>query len=466
MEYLIKKFSIALYLLISGFIFFSASKGYPGSFGYYLAFTLAFNALFISGFRKNRIFFDTFIGGFLWLGFWLKFSIRTAFFNNDFVDPVGFFTKTPESFDKALLISSLGALAFIFASFLRERFFYSYDKNLKVKDLKSLSGFFNKFRFHILVIFTLLVLLISISNSVFGIYQRGMVSRTVLPFKLGGFYTWLLFFGFSSFVSFFIFFDFKKKSEPWLMVLAGLLECFSSNVSMLSRGFILNATALGLGIDRHIASYSIKTKAYFKIGYVIAFCLLFVSSVIWVNFLRSHHFVNIQEKSSRVSFTNNSTKSLFIDRWVGMEGVMGISSYQNLGWDIWKKAWQEKYSDFGASFYDREIVFGQVDTKDHHFISLPGIIAFLFYPGSYIFLFVSVVMLGLFASWIEFLSFKFSEGNYIFSSLIGQVVAYRFIHFGYVPRQSYLLFGTIFVNIFLFYGADKILSLKKTMSSK
>jgi len=45
----------------------------------------------------------------------------------------------------------------------------------------------------------------------------------------------------------------------------------------------------------------------------------------------------------------------------------------------------------------------------------------------------------------------------ILCALIAQVVAFRYASFGYVPAQSYLLFGSIFLNVILLYLADKIL---------
>ncbi|MDB9937508.1 hypothetical protein OAD13_05600, partial [Candidatus Pelagibacter sp.] len=83
--------------------------------------------------------------------------------------------------------------------------------------------------------------------------------------------------------------------------------------------------------------------------------------------------------------------------------------------------------------------------------TLPGIIAFLFYSGSLTFLFIGMIILIIFANIIEFISFKASGKNLIFCSLIGQIIAFRFIHFGYLPKQSYLLFGSIFLTIFAIY---------------
>ena len=68
-------------------------------------------------------------------------------------------------------------------------------------------------------------------------------------------------------------------------------------------------------------------------------------------------------------------------------------------------------------------------------------------------------MLALIASSIEFLAYRLSGKNLILATLIAQVIAYRYTHFGYVPAQSYLLFGSIFLNLFIIYGLNKILSL-------
>ena len=46
-------------------------------------------------------------------------------------------------------------------------------------------------------------------------------------------------------------------------------------------------------------------------------------------------------------------------------------------------------------------------------------------------------------------------GNVILCSLLAQVVAFRYLSFGYIPKQSYLLFGAIIFNLFIIYFADK-----------
>lgn len=102
--------------------FFSLLK-YPGRGFVYILFSIAFNGLLLVGFRKNKIFFDTFIGLFFWLGFWLKFSVVLLFRGGCFPDAVGNFDFSGSAFDRALLVSSIGAVSFIVTSFIRESYF-------------------------------------------------------------------------------------------------------------------------------------------------------------------------------------------------------------------------------------------------------------------------------------------------------------------------------------------------------
>jgi len=156
----------------------------------------------------------------------------------------------------------------------------------------------------------------------------------------------------------------------------------------------------------------------------------------------------------------NMAAPLFIDRWVGIEGVMAVSSYPKLGWNFWDKAWQETYNENATSFYDMNLIespYINTDKTKHHYISLPGIVAFFFYPGSFAFLFGSMFMLGTIAALIEKIVFNLGGQNVILCSLLAQVIGYRFASFGYVPTQTYLLIGTLFLNLFIIYFADKLL---------
>ena len=442
---------------------------YPGQGYIYILFTLLLNALLFFGFRKGRIFFDTFIGIFFWFGYWLKFSFRVAFMDGKFLESVGNFNYSGAAHDHALLVTSCGVFALLMASFLRERYFIAYPGTNKKISLEGLFTFYKNYRKLIWIAFITLFIAVSVTNAYFGIYQKGSVPRAKLPYKLSGIYTWLLLFGSASFSALLLEFEFTlNKKTTYFVVVLSLLESFFSSVSMLSRAMVLNVSALTIGAIRSLRLHSIVPSFRFKIIFLFMFILLFASSFIIVDQIRSVRFSDSPSDISWISGVSGitlsnvstSTKILILDRWVGIEGIMAVSSYPKLGWDLWKNAWKEKYLDYGTSFYDLKIAssgYSKMDFSKHHFISLPGILAFFYYPGSFIFLFLSMLLAGALAAVIEITVYKLSDSNVILCSLIAQVVAYRYANFGYVPGQSYLLFGTIFLNVLLIYLCNKFL---------
>lgn len=468
-NYLTLYFLLFFYSLIF-VLFVLALMEYRGQGHVYVLFSLVSTALLYSGFRKNALFFDTFIGIFLWLGFWLKLTIRVAFMDGQFHEPIGNFGGSGAEFDQVLLVASCGFLGLLSASYLRERYFFTYQGNPPAKPF-GLISFYQTHRKTILFGFVILFIAIAATNLYYGIYQRGQVPKVSLPYGIPGVYTWLLLFGLASITAMLLHLEFTtKRQTTYLVALIGLLEAFLTNVSLLSRGMILNASALAYGVFKSLEFDRIKTNARFWVVTSFVFIVLFACSIVIVNHIRSGNVLirsgNILESSNLRSLygslSSNSymTTPLFIDRWVGIEGVMAVSSYPAQGWKLWNDAWKESHSAEMTSFYDTNIItspYKNMDMTKHNYVSLPGIVAFCFYPGSFLFLFCCMFMLAWVAVVIEIFTFKLGGGNIILCALLSQVVAYRYAHFGYVPSQSYLLFGALFINLIIIYFFNRFL---------
>lgn len=56
---------------------------------------------------------------------------------------------------------------------------------------------------------------------------------------------------------------------------------------------------------------------------------------------------------------------------------------------------------------------------------------------------------------LEVFVYKVGGRSVILCSLFAQLIAYRFMSFGYVPAQSYLFFGSMVANVILIYLVDK-----------
>ena len=129
--YKIFKILIIIVILI---IFSKSFLNYQGNKFNYITFSLLFNYLIIFAFRKNSTFFETFFSIFLWLGFWFKLSSVVAFgelFEKDgiYFNAVGAFNYSPDSFDKALIVSQIAAISFILVVFLEKDLSLIIQKN-------------------------------------------------------------------------------------------------------------------------------------------------------------------------------------------------------------------------------------------------------------------------------------------------------------------------------------------------
>lgn len=446
---------------------FAAGLNYHGHWSVYLLFTLVANTLFFNGFRRRAIYFDTFIGIFVWLGFWLKFSVRVAFFSGEFYEPIGAFDGSSMAFDRALNISTCGISAFLLASLVRQKFFSYPDSPIAC----ARSGLFHLYKAHrklVIGAFLCLVFLVSTTNAWLGIYQRGMVTQTVLPYGMNGVFKWLLQFGMASISALIIRFEIELNREVSLVaIVSSLLEAFFSNVSLLSRGMILNSMGLCIGAVRTIQAAKTKLSLLRASIAALVFVALFATSVFSVNYLRANAFAGAATNDSTraaMGVARGMTTSLFLDRWVGIEGVMAVSSSKLLGWELWHEALAEKFQEKRLSLYDRVFIDSpyanaSTDNPNNHFVSLPGVVAFFYYPGSYIFLFVALFFLGLFAAAIECFAYRFGGRNWVLCSLFAQVIAFRYVSFGYVPGQSYLLLGSLVLNVLFIFAADKMLTM-------
>ena len=509
MSHILKKnkrlvFYIKLFIfLFIFFIFFKTLLVYKGNLLIYILFSLVSNYLIWFSFRKKFSFFETFFCLFLWLGFWFKFSVILSFRDQVFSEGlVGLFNYEPAQFDIALIVSTVGMVGVIFAGHLRE-FFYSYPE-INIKNFNK-SLFYVKYKNIILITFLILVAFVSFINFYLEIYQKGLVPLEHYNIFFSGFIKILLLFGLSSLSSFILYFEiisFKKLSFITFFIV--VIEALLSSVSMISRSMIFGIGALYFAIYKFTKNIKEHFNIIFFLKNLFLVICLFYISVVSSNYLRMAYFyigadISLKENNLNTYQTNkkNIFKNEFLDknqfiipnksylviidkedlkntvslnhflslaayRWVGIDGVMSVVGRGDiLSFELLKKSFLDRFDRTSSQFYEK--TFNLTNTDVIHNLKgniLPGMVAFLYYSGSLLFLFVSVAILCLFASTFEFISFMISKKNMFFSSLVSMIIAYRFIHFGYLPHQSYLLFGSLFFVIFLvflfFYISKKL----------
>ena len=492
MSHLLKKskniiFFIKLFLLVPlSIVFFKVIYDYSGKKIIYFLFSAISFYLVSFSLRKKALFFETFLGVYLFLGFWFKFSL-IIFLDKGFTEGVNIdLVRVETHYDYALLVSSVGFLAFIIAGHIRELLIYYPSKITK----PSKNDFYQKYRKTILIIFLALIVFVCFFNWHLKIYQRGLVGEPY-NFIISGTVKTALLYGLSlcSAIIFFLELSTFKKLFPLTIFLA-LMEAFMSSVSMLSRGMIFNIGSLFFGLYKFSNKIQITLNLKFFLKVFSILLILFYISVNIVNYIRinisnsaiptdqqlslsqnnSKNVSNVKELTKR-NFSFKEFSHLLIHRWVGMDAVLIVSAHKEiLNLDFFNKSLKEKFSLKHHSFYETSFNLKPTDQFKLSTLvkgnTLPGLIAFLFYSGSFTFLFFSMMLISFFASILEFASFKLFDHNLLLTAVIGQTIAYRFAHFGYLPSQSYLLFGSIIIIIFLMYSIKKIFSKYKFFNIK
>ena len=476
MNFTINNFILILFTLLTGSVSLYTVSLFPGSKLLFLIFCFLSNFYFYISFTKNKIFFETFFSTFLWLGFWLKINARLSLFGGSYHEPTGSFNGSGAQYNEALYPLIAGYTAIILVALIRRMIFnYTDKKPVIVNSLENSVLYFHKHRKPILILFTFTVFLVGATNAYFNIYQRGIIPIGI-PFIIYGIYAWLILFGLSAFAGLILQLDLKKNNSPYLSTLRFIFEAFISNTSLLSRGMVLNGSAGLFGVLNHLHLHSIKTNMKYIITGTAFFVLLFALSIHSVTTMRKFAFgekngyVN-DSKLGSAKETKKRVGMLMIDRWVGIEGLLAVSSYESKGIYLLKQAWDEKLREQKLSLYDRTFINSSYKTSDfskNHFVSIPGPIAFFNYSDSALIVFLGLFILTILGSAYDYIIFSFSGASLVVTSILSQVIAYRFAHIGYVIKQSYQLLGTLLITLFIFYIIEKSLAFltKKTKDNE
>jgi hypothetical protein len=169
--------------------------------------------------------------------------------------------------------------------------------------------------------------------------------------------------------------------------------------------------------------------------------------------------------SYKKKFYNNlkDISYLIQNRFIGFESLAIVTSSNRQNADTFWNSFQEKItyqpkeSYYAINLMNTGAKNLEPGSTRQYSVFLPGVIAFFSYYGSLIFLFTSLFLLHLFLGFIEKIALILSFNSKIFSSFVGFTLAYRLIHFGYVPKNSYMLLAAIFISIFGIFIISKFI---------
>lgn len=473
-----KVINYSLYFLIIFTILFTTIN-YDGNKFIIFIYGILINLILINGFKKNSYFFEFFFGILLWLGFWLKIFFIVNYYDYLFFEGAGFSFENLDIkskitlIDQALIVSILSFLSYL-SAIISKDFFFKKKPIVNSPILKkNKSKLFYKIQNILITLFIFLIVFTAFFNLDNLIYQRGLKSESNFNFLINGTIKWVLLFGFSSIVSFLILINLNSKLKLYQLSLLGVFEAFVSSISYLSRGMIFNTLSIFYGLYKTNKFYGLNLKPRFFVIYFIIIFIFFFISVSTINYLRYNHFFdNEVGKDINLNFydkENQTEKKVYgkrydtldkaideffylaVNRWVGIDAVISTTSNKNKNWNTFVNSFKEKYDTSKLPYYERVIqkrdIAADVSTMNYG-ITTPGIVSFLFYSGSKVFLILSFFILTLLMLFIERIILN-KTTNLIFCALIMQQISYRLIHFGYMPLNSYMFFGTIFLTVLI-----------------
>ena len=505
----LKKISILLFAIINLLLLLPLIDQYTGKIYYLILLFVLSNSYIYYSLKYSDFFLDKTLSIFIWLGFFYKLSI-IFITNTSLPEGGGAFRYQPEQFDNLLFFSIVGISSFFVFSILSKLLvIYKFQKNKNVEESeKKLTEFYKKNKKIFFSLFLILIIFTTLINFKTGFYQKGLLPKTEVNFILGYFIKWMLLFGLTSITCLFIDYDYKAyKNISYGVITLFFLELCLSNLSLLSRSLIFSGSAILFSIYLNYEKIIIQKKIINSLtfNYLILF-LIFFAIVFPINKIRQFQNIdliyiakqelqksemqskifnkettkNIDNKteqnkieeivnkleergtSSNLVLSENFKRFLFVIkyRFVGLDSLAAVTSYPDKNLNLFLMALKDKYNPNDYGFYEKTFVMPYENkelvgksfkrsSKRQYTVILPGIISFLSYPGSALFLFFSCGIIYMICASIEAIALKFSYGCLIFSNFIGYIIGYRLIHFGYLPRQSYLMFGAILITIVL-----------------
>ena len=374
-------------------------------------------------------------------------------------------------------------MGFFIGSLLVHKFFFSYKSKYFLED----EGEYKKINIkNFILIFILFFSIFYSLNFYFGFYQKGIVASLELNSIFDSIIRWLFIIGIPSISTLLIYFTLNKMHQKYRLkiIYIAIFEAFLSSISQLSRAMIFNPLSIIFGLYK----YTLFKKNTFSLfnfiksySFLVVLFIICILTVTEFNFAAPNmdvaSYLDVDDELQKDETKNverivktGTNQLLFLagNRWVGVEGVMAVEGYPSKSLTLFKESFSEKFN-YSFSFYEakiknskwtkiddlkympgRNFIRGHIK-YDKKLITIytPGIFAFLYYSGSLIIVFFCTLILYLFCSMIEIWSFFASKKNLIFCSLIGNILAYRLVHFGYMPLNTWKILLAIIITVIM-----------------
>lgn len=452
-------------------ILFSVWAGfyYPGTIALFTTYcTLTTAIIYVTFKNKPKSYFIFFLFSFLTLGCWAKIALHLLIGNN-FIEPIGDFDESPAAWDNALLVlitafSALLICYFIVSAVRKER--TELEPTINTKYLSIL--------LILAIIFTISTLTF---NYIYSILKVGYEPTLKLNSYIYVLLAFMVAWGNSIALFTLTYWMVKNgKLSPNMLFYIVIIEGALTSISMGSRAQMI------LHVSVPFVAYLTQGKRLgwyiSKISWIKIFsttALLFAFSIISVSVDRLSAFAKavpytekiiskqtvVESSGNSISFElsekalireaapkpyvdpylspelkikriANELSKLIVDRWIGVEGVLAVTSDNRLGLNLLMRGLKEDPATGTQAIYQRISDAKYERFENFTFMTIPGPIAVLFYSGNYFVLFSGMILLFILGYSIELTAQRLLS-NTMASATTGVAMAYLIVQMNF-PR--------------------------------
>ena len=440
---------------------------YPGTVWVLVAFHFSFLALVTSAWPRPRTDAYFFLAGFLFLGFWAKFTIHLIF-PYPFLEPIGAFDASADQWDLALSAATaavFGVVLFRTVYLLSARRRLRYPLQETAENIAPPDWYLS----HPGKVWggtIALALILYTANYFFAFFQTGVNPLLVLPFGINAVLAWSSFCGAALAFALLAGWEMTRRPEyfaplVWSVCLFGIV----ASVSLASRAisiflFAAYATALGMHLPlvgkKLLASWRWRLPLIMMASLIIG--LILVSSFRLNRYLVPDNNIastkpkqqekilhptaplpSIPRNSAPVAPVETLTPStrpigmsrsdatpsemfkqvmqLSVDRWIGLEGMLAVTGSSERGAVLLTAGLRESPLKGVDSIYQKISSSKYSFQPGFTYLTLPGAPAILFYSGSLILVLVGMFFFAGILTFIENFGVRMTGSRFVGSVL-------------------------------------------------
>ena len=435
-------------LLVLVFSFFSilyCSRN--DNFYLYLSYTVFVFILIKNLQHPSLSLFLKFLSSLFVLGNWLKITIH-GIFQYPYVEATGAFVGTRDQWDQFFIFSIVICLGLIFSSFL----YLKLQRSLPVD--RSPFGFYRKNQNKFNQIAIALILVIYFVNWKYGFYRIGVARSLDLPVGLNAPMSFLVYLGAPMFAAILANSSVEKNgfvSSRALIYLA-VFSILSAATTYSRASLVILFIPIALGMYRK--SFYINRVAQSKSNLFIVLVPSVLVTLATVSVFRIIVYGGAESISrSDVDFYVAESAGLFIDRWVGAEGLMvsvsstpSIKLFFSMIMESPSVGVQSIYQNLAGSQYLN------LDISNMTFLTLPGVFALLSFSGSFTIVFLGTLTVCLIGVVLEIFVARNFGTQYPLQYLISGNLAYHFSQMIFpsllVPFVIQIIFFVVLFRVF------------------